>query len=139
MMFAYTTTVAVISLIAGLVIALRQKKAEDVVYTKLDKTGRITNILLLLVYLRLSPLYLFFGMISEAAYDGIPGLIGWIVSFANASAAVPVCLGLGFSVAWRKQGRSKDSFKIQFIGLVGIAFTVASYCLFAGNLLQSLN
>lgn len=139
MMFAYTTTIAILSVIAGLFLALRGRKAEDVVYTKLDKIGRITNLLLLVGYVWLSPVYLFFGMISEAAHDGLLGLVGWIVSFINASAAVPVCIGLGLSVAWRKQGRSKDSFKVQFAGLIGIAFTVASYCIFAGNLLLSLN
>ena len=139
MMFLYTTVVAIASLVAGIVIAVRGKKAEGLEYTKLDKAGRITNILLLLVYLRLSPLYLFFGVISETRHDGLLGLIGWIVSFINASAAIPICLGLGLSVAWRKQGRSRESFIVQFAGLIGIGITVASYCLFAGNLLISLN
>ena len=115
------------------------KKAEGVVYGKLDKAGRITNILLIVVYVCLAPLYMFLGMISYPDHNGILGLLGWIVSIINASAALFCGLGLGFSVALRKKGKSKLSFAVQFAGLVGIGLTVGMYCLFAGNLLSSLN
>ena len=109
------------------------------IYGKLDKAGRITNILLILVYLCLSPLYLFFGVISYPNYDGFLGILGWIVSIINASATLFCGLGLGFSVALRKKGRSKQSFIVQFAGVVGIGLTVGLYCLLAGSLLSSLN
>ena len=48
-------------------------------------------------------------------------------------------LGLGFSVALRKKGKSKQSFAVQFAGVVGIGLSVLFYILFAGNLLQYLN
>ena len=138
-MFLYTVIEAVIAVVAGILIAACSKKAEGVVYGKLDKAGRITNIILILIYLCLSPLYLFLGMISMPDHGGLLGLLGWIVAIINASAALFCGFGLGFSVALRKKGRSKLSFAIQFAGFAGIALTVGMYCLFAGNLLSSLN
>lgn len=138
-MFLYTVMEAVIAVFAGIFLAVRTKKADNVVYGKLDKAGRIINILLIPVFVCLAPLYLFLGMISQPAHDGFLGLVGWIVSIVNASAALFCGLGLGFSVALRKKGKSKLSFAVQFAGLVGIGLTVGMYCLFAGNLLQTLN
>lgn len=138
-MFLYTVIVAIIAVIAGILLAVRGKKADGLVYTKLDKAGRITNILLIIVYLCLSPLYLFFGAISSPRHDGLLGILGWIVSLIIASASLPCGLGLGFSVALRKKGKSKQSFAVQFAGLVGIGLSVGLYCLFAGNLLRYLN
>jgi hypothetical protein len=110
-----------------------------VVYNTLDKVGRITNIVLIPIYVCLLPFCLFLGMISSPAYDGFLGIIGWIVSIINASAALFCGLGLGLSVALRKKGKSKLSFAVQFAGFVGIALTVVLYMVFAGNLLKSLN
>lgn len=139
MIYLYTVIVAIASVIAGLVIALRQKKAEHVIYSKLDRIGQITNIVLLLVYLYLSPLYLFLGMISNPGYDGFLGILGWIVSFIIASASLFCGIGLGLSVAFRKQGKSRLSFAVQFAGVFGIGLTVLLYYVFTGNLLDYLN
>lgn len=109
------------------------------VYGKLDKAGRITNILLIPVYVCLAPLYLFLGMISRPDHDGFLGLLGWIVSIIIASASLSCGLGLGFSVALRKKGRSNLSFALQFAGLAGIGLTVGLFLLFYGNLLRPLN
>ena len=138
-MFLYTVIEAIVGVIAFILLAVCTKKADGVVYGKLDKAGRITNILLIPVFVCLSPLYLFLGMISNPDYDGFLGLLGWIVSIINASAALFCGLGLGFSVALRKKGKSKLSFAVQFAGLVAIGLTVGMYCLFAGNLLSPLN
>ena len=138
-MFLYTVIEAIVGVIAFILLAVCTKKADGVVYGKLDKAGRITNILLIPVFVCLSPLYLFLGMISNPDYDGFLGLLGWIVSIINASAALFCGLGLGFSVALRKKGKSKMSFAVQFAGLVAIGLTVGMYCLFAGNLLSPLN
>ena len=138
-MFLYAVIEAIVGVVAGILLAVCTKKADGVIYGKLDKAGRITNILLILVYLCLSPLYLFFGVISYPNYDGFLGILGWIVSIINASATLFCGLGLGFSVALRKKGRSKQSFIVQFAGVAGIGLTVGLYCLLAGNLLSSLN
>ena len=138
-MFLYTVLEAVVAIIAGIIIAVCTKKADNVTYGKLDKAGRITNILLILVYLCLSPLYLFFGIISTPAHDGFLGIVGWIIAIIIASAALFCGLGLGFSVALRKKGKSRLSFAVQFAGVVGIGLSVGMYCLFAGNLLRYLN
>ena len=138
-MYLYTIIEAIVGIIACILLAVCTKKDESVVYGKLDKAGRITNILLIPVYVCLSPLYLFFGMISSPAYDGFLGILGWIVSVIIASATLFCGLGLGFSVALRKKGKSKQSFIVQFAGLVGIGLSVGLYCLLEGNLLKYLN
>ena len=138
-MTLYTIIEAVAGIIAGILIAVRTKKSDGVVYGRLDNAGRITNILLIPLYVILSPLYFFLGMISASGEEGFLGIIGWIVAIICASAALFCGLGLGFSVALRKKGKSKLSFAVQFAGVVAIALTVFLYCAFAGNLLESLN
>ena len=138
-MYLYTIIEAVVAVAAGILIAVCTKKAEGVTYTKLDKVGRLTNFLLIPAYVYLAPLYMFLGMISNPDYDGFLGILGWIVSIINGSAALFCGLGLGFSVALRKKGKRKLSFIVQFAGFVGIGLTVGMYCLFAGNLLSFLN
>lgn len=138
-MYLYTVVEAMVGIIAGLVIAIGTKKADGVIYGKLDKAGMITNILLIIVYACLLPLCLFLGMISNPQYDGFLGILGWIVAVVIASAALFCGLGLGFSVALRKKGRSKLSFAVQFAGVAGIGLTLAFYFIFTGNLLKYLN
>ena len=126
-------------MIAGILIAVCTKRADDMTYGKLDKIGRVTNILLSLVYVCSSPLYLFLGMIANPRYDGLLGIMGWIVSIIMASAALFCGVGLGLSVAFRKRGKSKLSFAVQFAGVGGIALTVGLFFLFYGNLLRPIN
>lgn len=139
MLFLYTLIEAIAAVVAGLFLAIRTKKAEHVTYGKLDRAGQITNVLLLLIYLCLAPLYLFLGVISNPAYDGFLGCIGWVVSVIMASASLFCGLGLGLSVAFRKMGKSKLSFAVQFAGVFGIGLTILLYYIFTGNLLRYLN
>ena len=138
-MFLYTTIEAIVAIVAGILIAVCTKKADGVVYGKLDKAGRVTNILLILVYLCVSPLYLFLGMIANPRHDGFLGVLGWIVAIVMASAALFCGVGLGLSVAFRKQGKSKLSFWVQFAGVGGICLTLLLFFAFYGNLLRPLN
>ena len=138
-MFLYTVLETMIAVIAGIILAVHPKKAQHVIYGKLDKVGIFTNILLLLVYLCFSPVYLFLGMISNPAYDGFLGFLGWVVSVIIASASLFCGIGLGLSVAFRKQGKSKLSFAVQFAGVLGIGLTLLLYFVFTGNLLRYLN
>ena len=138
-MFLYTVIEAVIAIAAFILLAVCTKRTDGVVYGRLDKFGIVTNILLTIVYVCISPLYLFLGMISYPDHEGFLGLLGWIVSIINASAALFCGLGLGFSVSLRKKGKSKLSFAVQFAGVLGIGLTVGMYCLFCGNLLGTLN
>ena len=138
-MTLYTIIEAIAGILALILLAVCTKKREGVVYNKLDKAGRITNILLIPIYICMLPLCLFLGMISSPAYDGILGIIGWIISIINASTTLFCGLGIGLSVILRKMGKSRLSFAVQFAGFVGIALTVAFYMIFAGNLLKSLN
>ena len=138
-MFLYTIMEAVVGIVAGILLAASTQKPEGVVYGKLDQAGRITNFVLILLYLCLSPLYLFIGMISSPRHEGILGILGWIAAIIIASAGLVCGIGLGLSVALRKKGKSKESFAVQFVGVVAIGVCVGLYCLLAGNLIQSLN
>ena len=139
-MYLYTMLTATVGVAVGLLLALCSKKAEGVTYNKLDRVGRITNLLLVLVYLCASPLYLFLGMIANPRYDeGLLGILGWSVAILQASAALPCGIGLGLSVAFRKKGKSRLSFAVQFAGVAGIGLTLLLFFLFYGNLLRSLN
>lgn len=138
-MFLYTTIEAICAVIAGILIAACTKRSNSITYGKLDKIGQISNIVLTLVYVCASPFCLFLGMIANPRHEGFLGILGWIVSIIMASAAIPCGLGLGFSVALRKKGRSKLSFAVQFAGVGGICLTVILFFLFYGNLLKPLN
>lgn len=138
-MYLYVIIEAIVAVVAGLLIAICTKKADGVTYTKLDKAGRITNILLIPVYVCLSPLYLGLGLFSYTTHEGLLGILGWIVAIIVASAALFCGLGLGFSVAFRKKGKSKLSFAVQFAGFAGIALSLLLFFVFYGNLLSSIN
>lgn len=138
-MFLYTSIEAIAAVIAGILIAVRTKKSNDITYTKLDKAGRITNILLIPIYVCLAPLYMFLAMIARPQYDGFLGILGWIVAIIMGSSALFCGLGLGFSVALRKKGKSRLSFAVQFAGVFGIAINLILFFIFYGNLLKPLN
>ncbi len=138
-MFIYIIFCVVAGIASFVLLATLTKKPEGVVYGRLDKAGKVTNIVFTVVYAFLAPLYLFIGFISYPAHNGFLGVIGWIISILNASTALFCGLGLGLSVAFRKKGKSKQSFVIQFLGFMAIAFTIISYCVFVGNLLIFLN
>ena len=138
-MVLFAAAAAVISLIAGILMAACTKKADDVIYGKLDKAGQITNILLIPVYIFLTLFVMALSMFSEPEYDGILGVLGWIVCIIIASAPLFCGLGIGFSASLRKKGKSKLSFIVQFAGAAGCALSVILFMLFYGNLLSSLN
>ena len=100
-MYLYTVIEAVIAVIAGIFIAVCTKRSDDVVYGKLDKIGHVTNVLLMLVYICLSPLYLFIGAIANPRYDGFLGILGWIVAIIMASAALSCGIGRALPVICR--------------------------------------
>lgn len=138
-MTVYVILEAIIGIVVGLLLAIRTKKSENVVYGKLDKVGRITNIILACAYVGFAPVYLFLGLICYPAHQGFLGIIGWVISIISGSAALISCLGLGYSVALRKKGKSNLSFAVQFVGVVAIALTILFYCAFEGTLLVPLN
>lgn len=138
-MFLYTILEAVVGAIGGILLAACTGKSEGVTYGKLDKSGRITNIILIPVYGCLAPLYMFLGMIARPHYDGLLRILGWIVAVIMASAALFCGLGLGYSVYLRKKGKSKQSFAVQFAGAGAIAITLILFFIFYGNLLSPLN
>ena len=138
-MSIYVLLELIAGIVGGILIATRTKKIEGITYGKLDKAGRITNILLTVIYVILSPLYLLLGILSEPDGEGLWIILGVLVSVISASAALCCGLGLGWSIALRKKGKSGLSFAVQFAGVIGIALTILLYGVFAGTLITSLN
>ena len=134
-MFIYTFVEAFLAIVLGLALAIFSKKAEGVKYGKLDKAGIFTNILLVLVYLCMAPMYMYLGTTASPAHTGFLGIIGWVVSFVIASTTLVIGAGLGLSVALRKKGKSRLSFAMQFLGLGGIALATLLAWSCTGNLL----
>ena len=139
MMYLYTTIATIIGLIAGIILAACTKKAEGVTYGKLDKAGRITNIVLIPVYIVLSLVYIAITIFTSPAHDGLLGVLSWLVCLIIAVVPASCGLGLGFSASLRKKGRSKQSFIAQFAGIAGCALGIILFVVFYGNLLASLN
>ena len=139
MMYLYTAITTIIGLIAGILLAACTKKAEGVTYGKLDKAGRITNIVLIPVYIVLSLVYIAITIFTSPAHDGLLGVLSWLVCLIIAVAPASCGFGLGLSVSLRKKGRSKPSFIVQFAGIAGCVLGVILFLVFYGNLLASLN
>ena len=139
-MYIYFILAAIAGLVAGIVIAARSKKAEDVVYGALDKAGIVTNILLIPAYVIVSIFCLFIVMLGYIPDgDGILGILAWVLAIIGATGPALCGIGLGASVALRKSGKSKQSFWAQFAGVAGLAVTIVFFMLFCGNLFGSLN
>ena len=138
-MYLLAAFAAGVALVLGILIATCEKRADGLVYGKLDKVGLITNILFIPVYIAFSLFCIALSMFTAPGYEGLLGVLGWIVCVIIASAPLSCGLGLGFSVSLRKKGRSKLSFAVQFAGVAGSALSVILFVMFYGNLLDSLN
>lgn len=136
----YYSFVTIIGVVAGIVIAACSKKAEGVVYGKLDITGIVTNILLIPVYAIITIFNFFIVMLGYFPEgEGILGILSWTVAIIGATGPVLCGLGLGASVALRKKGKSKKSFWVQFAGVVGHGITLLFLVTFGEWLFGSLN
>ena len=138
-MYIYAGIATIVAVLAGIMIAARTKKADGVVYGKLDKAGRITNILLIPVYAFLSLFFLALSLFLYPEYDGFLGILGWIVATIIASVPLYCGFALSTSVVLRKKGKSRQSFAVQFTGFAGAAISLLLFDVFYGNLLSSLN
>ena len=139
-MYIYFIFAAIAGLVAGIMIATRSKKAEGVVYGKLDNLGKVTNILLIPVYAIVSIFCWFVVMLGYIPDgEGIWAVVAWGVAIIGATGPALCGLGIGASVALRKKGNSKLSFLVQFAGVAGLAVTILFFVLFCGNLFGSLN
>ena len=139
-MYLYYMLAAIAGIVAGIVLAVRFKKADGVEYGKLDIAGRITNVLLIPVYAIATIFCLFVVMLGyDPEGEGILGIIAWILAIIGATGPALCGLGLGASVALRKKGKSGLSFWAQFAGVVGLGITILFFVLFCDNLFGSLN
>lgn len=139
-MYLYFALMAIVGFVAGIVLAVRSKKSEGVVYGKLDYAGMVTNVLLLPVY-AIALAFCFFlvmlGYIPDG--EGIIRVLSWTVAIIGSTFSVLCGLGLGESVALRKKGKGKLSFLAQFAGVAGLGMTILFFVIFNGNLFGSLN
>ena len=139
-MYLYFILAAVAGLVAGITIATRAKEAEGVVYGKLDHAGRITNIILIPVYAIAAIFCAFLVMLGYTPDgEGFLAIVAWILAIIGATGPALCGLGLGASVALRKNGKSKLSFWAQFAGVAGLGITVLFFVLFYGNLFALMN
>ena len=138
-MYIYAGIATIVSVVAGIMIAVRTKKADGLVYGKLDKAGRITNILLIPVYALLTLFFIGLSLFLYPEYDGFLGILGWIVATIIASVPLYCGFALSTSVVLRKKGKSRQSFAVQFAGFAGAAIALLLFDVFYGNLLSSLN
>ena len=140
MIYLYYAFAAIAGIVAGIVIAARAKKADGVVYGKLDKVGMVTNVLLIPVYIFFIAFCWFLSMLGmNPAGKGFLWVVGLIVAIIGTTGPAFCGLGLGASVALRKKGKSKQSFWAQFAGVAGLGMTFLFYFLFYGNLFATLN
>lgn len=138
-MYLFAVLAAFVSLIVGIVLATRTKKADGVLYGQLDQLGIVTNALLIPAYIVLSFLVIALSVFSVPEYEGFFGTLGWIVCMLIAMGPLLCGIGLGLSVSLRKKGRSKLSFVVQFAGAASCGLSVLLFMLFYGNLLSTLN
>ena len=139
-MYIYFLFAAIAGLVAGIMIATRSKKAEGVVYGKLDNVGKVTNILLIPVYAIVSIFCWFVVMLGYIPDgEGILAVVAWVVAIIGATGPALCGLGIGASAALRKKGNSKLSFLVQFAGIVGLGMTILILVTFGEWLFGSLN
>ena len=138
-MLYYVLLEAIAGIVGAILIAISTPKKDGVVYGRLDNVGRVTNVLLTFFYVIAAPFCMFIGLISEPGGEGLLWILGLIVCLITASAVLFCGLGIGFSVALRKKGKSALSFAVQFAGVIGILLTVLLYGIFEGSLIGSLN
>ena len=130
---------AVAGFVAALLVGICAKKSEGRVYGKLDKAGVVTNIVLIPIYVVLSPLCFAVALFTQPAHDGLLAVLSWLVSIIISAAPGISALGLGFSMALRRKGKSKLSFVIQFAGFAAIALMMILFGTLYGNLLDTIN
>ena len=138
-MFLYAIIAAIAAVVAGIILAACTKKAEGLVYGKLDKAGRITNVLLIPIYAFTALFCIALSLFSNPAYDGFLGFLGLLVAILVASTPLFCGVSLGISAKLRKKGKSRASFAVQFAGLAGAVISIALYMVCYGNLLKPLN
>ena len=139
-MYFYCILAVIAGIIAGIIIAMRSKKEDGLVYGALDKAGIVTNIFLIPAY-AIAIIFCYFivmlGYFPEG--EGIIGVLSWVVAFIGASGPALCGVGLGASVALRRKGKSGLSFVVQFAGVIGVAITILFLIIFGDILFGSLN
>ena len=118
---------------------VRTQRPEGAKYAVSDKVGFILNAVLLNVYLIFFAPVMFITLLCVPMHDGFLGVIGWIIAFVIGSTSAVSFLGLGASVALRKEGKSKLSFLVQFAGIVLMVLSFIVFALCYGRLFEFLN
>lgn len=124
----------------GLVLTFATKKKADLVPTTLDKVTKITNIVMIPVYLYAAYFSLALAMFTVPEHDGGALFVIDLIVCALVWIA-PVCIGsgLGLSVALRKKGKSLASFVLQFAGLASTSASAIIYIVGVDRFISSIN
>ena len=130
---------AIAGVVAAVLITKRTPKPEDRIYTKFDRVGIVTNVLLAIFYVIATPICFILGAISAPQADGLWMLLAVPVALVAASSSFFCSLGLGYSVALRRKGKRGFSFIVQFAGVLAILVMFVLYGFFSGTLLRTLN
>ena len=138
-MVVYVFIEAIVGVILAIKIARSAKDAGNGLSDKWEVAGFISNILFSILYLCLSPFFMFLGMICEPMGEGLLFVASVIVCVIAASASFFCSLGMGISAALRRNGRNVLSFVTQYLGMIGIALTVLLYVFCADVLISPLN
>lgn len=115
-----------IGIIAGVLIAWFSKGNPAAEPSSLDRICKAINIFLVPVYALASLIPMFLGAITYATPDagGLQEAMAMIISLVIAGAPIYCGITLGLSVSFRKKGKSKAAFIIQFAGFVFIILTI---------------
>ena len=129
----------IVGIVLGILLAIKTKKPEDVTSGRLDNAGRITNVILLVFYMLVFPIYCLIGLLCAPAHDGFLGFLGVLLTIFCSSVTLFCSVGLGLSVALRKRGKSGWSFAVQFLGMAAFVLMLVLFFSFYDDLLLPLN
>ena len=106
--------IAILTVIFTVLILRGPKKNEH--YSKLDRAGIVTNVILALLYIPISLI----GFFSVFAFDNPPaGAVASLTTLVNLGISLPIVsmLSIAFSIRFRRSGHSVLSFCVQFVPL----------------------
>lgn len=116
----------IVGIVVGILIAVFSKKNEAAVETSLDRASVVTNLVLIPVYAVMSYIPVIMGAIADTTPGAGPlqGVLTVIISYIIAGAPIYCGISLGLSAAFRKKGKSKVAFIVQFAGVVCVVLTI---------------
>lgn len=122
-MESYSFIALPIAIVIGLGMVILTKRNKKLKLNSLDKVGIFTNIILIPIYFLMSSFAAVLAMAEIPIPEGLslPYIVGEILLFFIACTPIVCGFSLGLAVRFRRFGRSKQSFLIQFFGATWFA------------------